>query len=336
MQGKSLRLAFIIKRCFRTQPLNLNLNLNFWSFPVFKRFIQILAVTASIATLVACNGSTTTTTNTGGDTTTTTAGFSGTYTGTVTGLNAGPVTFVVSSSNVVSGGFTITNRQVDCASRGGTCETVVTGTVDAAGNIKGDFVDSGIATMHFNGKIVGDTITAGTWGEYIHDPVPDGAFSASRPAGSGGTTTTTTTKAGSCQGSYVGSIDPPTHEVRINQRNRQLADIGYVLTGNDAVDNAATGGGGEDGGIYLTGAFAFETDANCNIIKSNGNIFGIPTTLSGKVSSTFAFTGMSMTDTGPTVGSVDANGVIRGEQQEFGKEWVHGVMNGKFTAGGKI
>jgi hypothetical protein len=303
---------------------------------VLKRFALILAL-ATPMLLVACNsGTSTTTTAAGGSTTTTSTGYSGTYTGTVTGLNAGPVTFIVSSGNVVSGSFSITNRQVDCASRGGTCETVVTGTVDASGNIKGDFVDSGIATMHFNGKIVGDTITAGTWGEYIHDPVPDGAFTASRPAGSGGTTTTTTTKAGSCQGSYIGSIDAPTHEVRIAQRNRQLASIGYTLTGNDAVDNAATGGGGEDGGIYLLGAFAFETDANCNIIKSNGNIFGIPTTLSGKVTSAFSFEGMSMTDTGPTVGTVDANGVIKGEQQEFGKEWVHGVMNGKFTSGGKI
>jgi hypothetical protein len=294
-----------------------------------------LAVTASMATLVACNsGSTTTTTTSGG--TTTTTGFGGTYSGNVTGLNAGPVTFVVDANNKVTGKFSITNRQVDCASRGGVCETVVEGTVDSAGNIKGDFVDDGVHTMHFTGKIVGDTITAGSWGEYIHDPVPDGAFSASRPAGSGTTTTTTTTKAGSCQGSYIGSIDAPNHEIRIAQRNRQLASIGYVLTGNDAVDNAATGGGGEDGGIYLLGSFAFETDANCNIIKSNGNIFGIPTTLSGKVTSAFVFEGMSMTDTGPTVGTVDANGVIKGQQQEFGKEWVYGEMNGKFTAGGKI
>lgn len=299
---------------------------------MLKRFAQILALVTPML-FVACNSTDTTTASTG----TASTGFSGTYTGTVTGLNAGPVTIIVSSSNVVSGGFSITNRQVDCAPRGGICETTVTGTVDAAGNIKGDFVDSGIATMHFNGKIVGDTITEGTWGEYIHDPVPDGAFTASRPAGSGGTTTTTTTtKAGSCQGSYVGSIDAPTHEVRIAQRNRQLAEQGYTLTGNDAIDNAATGGGGEDGGIYLLGGFAFETDANCNIIKSNGNIFGIPTTISGKVSTGFVFQGMTMSDTGPTVGAVDGNGVITGQQQEFGKEWVHGVLNGKFTAGGKI
>jgi hypothetical protein len=303
---------------------------------VLKRFAQILAL-ATPMLLVACNSSTTATTTTSGGTTTTTTstGFSGTYTGTVTGLNAGPVTFIVSSSNVVTGGFTITNRQVDCASRGGTCETTVTGTVDAAGNIKGDFVDSGIATMHFNGKIVGDTITEGTWGEYIHDPVPDGAFSASRPAGSGGTTTTTS-GSGTCEGSYAGSIDAPTHEVRIAQRNRQLASIGYTLTGNDAVDNAATGGGGEDGGIYLLGAFAFQTDAGCNVVKSNGNIFGIPTTISGKVNADKSFS-LFMSDTGPTVGSVDGNNNVTGQQQEGGgKEWVHGVLNGKFVSKGKI
>lgn len=142
---------------------------------MLKRFAQILALVTPML-FVACNSTDTTTASTG----TASTGFSGTYTGTVTGLNAGPVTIIVSSSNVVSGGFSITNRQVDCAPRGGICETTVTGTVDAAGNIKGDFVDSGIATMHFNGKIVGDTITEGTWGEYIHDPVPDGAFTASR------------------------------------------------------------------------------------------------------------------------------------------------------------
>ena len=187
--------------------------------------------------------------------------------------------------------------------------------------------------MHFNGKIVGDTITAGTWGEYIHDPVPDGAFSASRPAGSG--STTTSSGAGTCEGSYVGSIDPPSHEVRIANRNRQLASIGYVLTGNDAVDNAATGGGGEDGGIYLFGAFAFETDASCNVVKSNGNIFGIPTTIDGKVNADKTFN-MSMSNTGPTVGSVDASGHVSGEQQEGGKEWVHGVLNGTYVSKGKI
>lgn len=297
---------------------------------MLKKFAQLLTLAVPLL-LVACNASTTGTPAADATTTTTTATFAGTYTGTVTGLNAGPVTFIVGSNNVVTGSFIISNR-VECTP---TCPTTVEGKVDASGNISGDFVDQGIHTMHFNGKISGDTITSGTWGEYIHDPVPDGAFSASRPAGSGGTTTTTTSGSGTCQGSYVGSIDPPPHDVRIANRNRQLASIGYVLTGNDAIDNAATGGGGDDGGIYLTGGFAFETDAGCNVIKSNGNIFGIPTTIDGKVNADKTFN-MFMSNTGPTVGSVDANNHITGEQQEAGKEWVHGDLNGTFTPGGHI
>ncbi len=303
---------------------------------MLKKFAQILALAAPML-LVACSSSTSTGTTGSTDTTTTTtsAGFSGTYTGTVTGLNAGPVTFIVSSSNTVTGAFSITNRQVDCAPRGGICETVVEGKVDAAGNITGNFVDSGQATMHFTGKIVGDTITSGSWGEYIHDPVPDGAFSASRPAGSGGTTTTTSSVSGTCQGSYAGSIDPPSHEVRIANRNRQLASVGYTLTGNDAVDNAATGGGGEDGGIYLFGGFAFQTDASCNVVKSAGNIFGVPTTASGTVNADKTFN-LTAPEAGPLVGAVDGNNHVTGQQQEFGKEWVHGVLNGTYVSKGTI
>lgn len=153
----------------------------------------------------------------------------------------------------------------------------------------------------------------------------------------GGTTTTTGTGTGKgCTGSYIGNIEPPSHEVRIANRNRQLADVGYVLTGNDAVDNPATGGGGVDGGIYLEGAFRFETDANCNVINSAGSqIFGIPIDIVGKVNADRTFN-MFSPQAGPFVGAVDANNHITGQQQEGGKEWVHGVLNGTFVANGKI
>lgn len=153
-----------------------------------------------------------------------------------------------------------------------------------------------------------------------------------------GTTTTTTTSNGArtCTGSYIGSIDPPSHEVRIANRNRQLTETGFPITGNDAVDNANTTGGGVDGGIYLTGGFAFETDVNCNVIKNNGsNVFGIPITITGTVNKDLTFN-MYDPEAGPFVGSVDANNVITGQQQEGGKEWVHGVLNGKFTPNGKV
>lgn len=304
---------------------------------MLKRFAQILAL-ATPMLLIACNSGTTKTTTDGTTTTTTTTtSFAGTYTGEVTGLNAGPVTFIVDANNVVTGSFSITNRVADCsaAGRGNTCETSVDGKVDAAGNLTGDFVDSGQRTMHFTGKIVGDSITNGSWGEYIHDPIPDGSFTASRPAGSGGTSTTTATGSGTCEGSYVGSIDAPSKEVRISNRDRQLTETGFAITGNDAIDNANTTGGGVDGGIYLTGSFAFETDVNCNVTKSRGDIFGIPITILGKVNANKTFSLFSP-EGGPVVGSVDGNGKVTGQYQEAGKEWVHGVLNGNFVSKGKI
>ena len=153
-----------------------------------------------------------------------------------------------------------------------------------------------------------------------------------------GTTTTTTTTNGArtCMGSYSGSIVPPSHEVRIANRNRQLASVGYQLTGNDAIDNPATGGGGVDGGIYLEGGFNFETDVNCNVIKNNGsNVFGIPITITGTVNKDLTFN-LYDPEAGPFIGAVDTNNVISGQQQEGGKEWVHGVLVGTFTPNGKV
>lgn len=154
----------------------------------------------------------------------------------------------------------------------------------------------------------------------------------------GTTTTGTSTSTGTrtCTGSYIGSIVPPSHEVRIANRNRQLTETGFAITGNDAVDNANTTGGGVDGGIYLEGSFAFETDANCNVIKNNGsNVFGFPITITGKVNADLTFN-LYDPEAGPFIGAVDANNVISGQQQEGGKDWVHGVLVGKFTPNGKV
>lgn len=135
-----------------------------------KKIAQILALTASLF-LVACGGGSTTEVPVP-------ISYEGTYKGTVTGLNAGPVTFIVAANNKVTGDFNIINRQVACASRGGVCKTKVDGMVISNGTIKGDFVDTGARTMHFEGKIVGNEILNGTWGEYKHDPIPDGKFTA--------------------------------------------------------------------------------------------------------------------------------------------------------------
>lgn len=135
---------------------------------MLKKFALILATAASL-TLVACGG--------GGGSTTTTS-YTGNYVGNVTGVNAGPANFSVDAANKVTGTFTITNRADDCASRGGTCVTSVTGMVDASGNFAGDFVDSGLATMKLTGKISGNTLM-GTYVEYCCANVT-GAFTATK------------------------------------------------------------------------------------------------------------------------------------------------------------
>lgn len=154
-------------------------------------------------------------------------------------------------------------------------------------------------------------------------------------SGSTTTTTTTTTASGKgCTGSYVGNATPPSHEVRIATRNRALAAKGIAVTGNDAIDNAATGGGGVDGGMYLEGNFAFETDANCNVIKGDFVIFGYPFGISGTVNQDRTFT---LSYLGPIVGQVNSDNSITGQLQHGGgEEYIHGVLSGTFTPNGKI
>lgn len=150
----------------------------------------------------------------------------------------------------------------------------------------------------------------------------------------GTTTTTATANSKGCTGSYVGGANPPSHEVRIATRNRALAAKGIAVTGNDAIDNAATGGGGVDGGMYLEGTFAFQTDANCNVIAGDFVIFGYPFGISGTVNQDRTFT---LSYLGPIVGQVNADNSITGELQHGGgEEYIHGVLWGTFTPNGKI
>ncbi len=59
-----------------------------------------------------------------------------------------------------------------------------------------------------------------------------------------------------------GTFGMPLHEQRIASRNTALLRTGHVVTGDDNVDNAVLGGGSPDGGIWLSGRFHFEIDAN--------------------------------------------------------------------------
>lgn len=297
---------------------------------MFKKLIQIFALLLPMF-LVACGSSSPT--GTGGDTTTTTAGYAGTYTGSVTGVNAGPATIVVSSANAVTGNWSITNR-TDENGVPTTFAVTLTGTVAAGGKFSADAFLEGALVMSFSGTISSSGGLTGTYFEVAHpgDPAKSGAFTLQGPANGTITTTSTAGSGTGCTGSYVGSVDAPSHEVRIASRNTWLQLHGFTVTGDDAIDNA--NGGGVDGGIYLEGSFAFETDANCNVVKGQATIFGAPFTITGQVQANRSFT---LSYLGPIVGQINADNSITGQLQHGGgEEYIHGDLKGKFTANGKI
>jgi hypothetical protein len=156
-------------------------------------------------------------------------------------------------------------------------------------------------------------------------------------------TTTTggaTALSGSCMGSYVGGYSMPDHETRIAMRNRSLADRGIAVTGNDDIDNANAGGGPPDGGIWLSGGFQFETDGNCNIIKSDVTIFSYTGySVSGTIQKdgNFNLVWSGNGSQGEMIGNVNANKTISGKFHHPAPDtYVHGVLSGTFTPNGKI
>ena len=151
-----------------------------------------------------------------------------------------------------------------------------------------------------------------------------GSSSSSNPSG-----TKAVAGGKGCTGTFVGTIDAPSHAERIKARNIKLNNMGYQLTGNDYEDNGATGGGGVDGGMYLTGSFSFETDANCKVISGQAIIFGHPFDISGTVNQNRTF---NLSYLGPMLGVITADNKISGKLQHGGgEEYIHGVLNGRFT-----
>jgi hypothetical protein len=59
-----------------------------------------------------------------------------------------------------------------------------------------------------------------------------------------------------------GSIDMPDHDERIKARNLELVANGHGVSDDEARNNAIGGGGAPDGGMWLSGTFHFEIDAN--------------------------------------------------------------------------
>jgi len=299
--------------------------------------------------LVACSGSSSTgTAATGSDgetititTMTTSASYAGTYTGTSTGVNSGPTTMVISSSNAIKGTFTINNR-TDDAGVPTVYESTLDGTVDSAGKVSVNSFLEGALVMSFTGQIDSKGFLTGKYIEVAHpdDPAKHGTFSLQGPANGSTTTTASAGSATSCTGSFVGSYDAPSHEERIRLRNLSLQGRGIAVTGDDATDNANAGGGGADGGIYMTGSYAFETDANCNVVKGTTMVFYVyQYDISGKVNSdgSFSLIWSGQGSQGELAGKADAGGVITGKfYHPPADNFVYGVMSGKFTPNGKI
>jgi hypothetical protein len=155
-----------------------------------------------------------------------------------------------------------------------------------------------------------------------------------------------------------GQFDMPAHEQRIASRNASLLRGGHTITGNDSIDNATLGGGPPDGGIWLSGQFHFEVDANGQIVAAaswitvfgplhnpvtggilpNGELhMGSPAGLdlsglvkNGAVTGYVAEAGMSIARGGAVWNSLSAvdranlQGIWHGDDVEY----VHGVMSG--------
>jgi hypothetical protein len=285
--------------------------------------------------LAACNtGSSGTVT-----VTTTTASYTGTYTGTSSGVNAGPTTMVIAADKSIKGTFTINNRTNDNGVPT-VYEATLEGTVDSAGKVNVNSFLEGALVMIFTGSIDANGLLSGNYIEAAHpnDPSKHGTFSLQGPKN--GVTTTTTGSSSSCTGSYVGTYDAPSHEERIRLRNMSIIANGGVVTGNDAIDNATAGGGGVDGGIYMTGSFAFETDANCRIIKGTTMVFyAYQYDISGTVvkggESSLIWSGQG--SQGEMKINVSSGNAISGSFYHPAPDsFVYGVISGTFTPNGKI
>jgi hypothetical protein len=141
--------------------------------------------------------------------------------------------------------------------------------------------------------------------------------------------------AANCQGSYAGNYSPPDHDERIRLRNMSLVNRGIAVTGNDDVDNAAAGGGPPDGGIWMGGSYAFETDANCNVVKGKTQIFyAYEYDIGGTVQKdgTFKLTWSGQGSAGEMFGKIEANNTITGEfHHPKPDDFVYGVLSGTFT-----
>lgn len=157
---------------------------------------------------------------------------------------------------------------------------------------------------------------------------------------SSGTVTPPPAAVANCQGTYVGGYSPPEHAERIRLRNLSLERRGISVTGNEAIDNGNAGGGDPDGGIYMVGSFAFETDVNCNVVKGQTMVFhAYEYAIGGTVQpdGTFNLTWSGQGSAGEMRGKVEADNSITGNFYHPAPDsFVYGVLSGTFTPLGKL
>ena len=148
--------------------------------------------------------------------------------------------------------------------------------------------------------------------------------------------TTTTSVAKSCTGSFVGTYDKPSEAELIRVRDLYYQRFGIVgpVDGPDVeVDSNRY--------IYMKGSFAFETDANCEVIKGTTMVFDeYPFAILGKIMPTIT-SSLTWSDysvlSGELTIKVDANNAISGDFfYPAPDNYVYGVISGTFTPNGKI
>ena len=156
--------------------------------------------------------------------------------------------------------------------------------------------------------------------------------------------TQVTVAAKSCTGSYVGTIDKPSPEAVKAMREESLRRRG--INPDDPIDRIQAVRNLEDTseefGIWMEGNFAFETDANCKVVKGGTNIFyTYPYAINGTVKADRSFdivwTGSGSGSTGEFVGQVNPDDSISGQlKHPAPDDFVYGLVSGTFTPSGKI
>jgi hypothetical protein len=151
------------------------------------------------------------------------------------------------------------------------------------------------------------------------------------PVACGGTGGGTAAGGGTATGSFYpcvinGQFNMPDHDQRIASRNTALLKTGHVITGNDAIDNAVLMGGPPDGGIWLSGQYHFEIDANGQVIAAASWITVFGTTqypLTGGVAPNGEIH-MGSAVAGLDISGLITNGMISGFVAEAGQSITRG------------